>query len=40
MLRVALSGKVGDTDRIHFQVLVDAHGNGHRELIHYRRWTL
>jgi hypothetical protein len=37
MLRVA-SGQAGETDRIHFQVLVDVHGNGRRELV--KLWAL
>jgi hypothetical protein len=32
MLRVA-SGKAANSDRVHFQVLVDVHGNGRRETV-------
>ena len=37
MLRVAC-GKAKDTDRLHFQVLVDEHGNGRRKVV--RLWAL
>jgi hypothetical protein len=37
MLRVA-SGQVGDTDRVHFQVLVDVNGDGRHELV--KLWAL
>jgi|ERR1700722_5789895 len=37
MLRVA-SGNAADTDRVHFQVLVDVHADGRRETI--RLWAL
>lgn len=36
-LRVA-SCKAANTDRVHFQVLVDARGDGHREMV--RLWAL
>jgi len=32
MLRLA-SGQASDTDRVHFQVLVDVQGDGHHELV-------
>jgi hypothetical protein len=37
MLRLA-SGKADNTDRVHFQVLVDANGDGRREVV--RLWAL
>ena len=37
MLRVAC-GQAGDTDRIHFQVLVDVNGDGRREMV--KLWAL
>jgi len=37
MLRQA-SPQAGNTDRLHFQVLVDVRGDGHRELV--RLWAL
>jgi hypothetical protein len=37
MLRVA-SGKAANTDRVHFQVLVDANGDGRHEMV--RLWAL
>ena len=37
MLRSAC-GKVGDTDRIHFQVLVDVNGDGRHEIV--KLWAL
>ena len=37
MLRVA-SGKAAKADRVHFQVLVDVHGDGHREIV--KLWAL
>ena len=37
MLRVA-SGKAANSDRIHFQVLVDVHGDGRRDVV--KLWAL
>lgn len=37
MLRSAI-GQAGKSDRVHFQVLVDVNGNGHREMV--RLWAL
>ena len=37
MLRLA-SGRASNTDRVHFQVLVDVHGDGRREMV--RLWAL
>jgi hypothetical protein len=37
MLRVA-SGKAANTDRVHFQVLIDTKGDGHREMV--KLWAL
>jgi hypothetical protein len=37
MLRAA-SGKLANTDRVHFQVLVDANGDGRHEMV--RLWAL
>jgi hypothetical protein len=37
MLPVA-SAKASNSDRVHFQVLVDIHGDGHRELV--KLWAL
>jgi len=37
MLRVAC-GRAADSDRVHFQVLVDMHGDGRRELV--KLWAL
>jgi hypothetical protein len=37
MLRAA-SGKAANSDRVHFQVLVDVHGDGRRKVVHL--WAL
>ena len=37
MLRAA-SGKAANTDRVHFQVLVDVDGDGRREIV--KLWAL
>jgi hypothetical protein len=37
MLRVA-SGRAEGSDRVHFQVLVDVNGHGHREVV--KLWAL
>jgi hypothetical protein len=38
MMKPKASGRGGDTDRVHFQVLVDAQGDGHPRVV--KPWAL